>query len=150
MNINKKEIYSWVMYDWANSAFATTMMAAVLPVYFSSVAAEQLQPHVASSYWGYGNTIAMFLNALIAPVLGAISDYTANKKKFLLFFLLLGVCASGMLYFTTAGMWLSVIILYVLGRLGFAGSNLFYDSFLPHITNEKNVDYISSYGCPHN
>ena len=82
-NRSSKIIHSWCMYDWANSAFAATIMAAVLPSFYSSVAGANLEKTIASSYWGYTNTIAMLIIAFSAPILGAIADYLGRKKVFL-------------------------------------------------------------------
>jgi UMF1 family MFS transporter len=122
------------------------MMAAVLPVYYSSVAGSTLSANTASSYWGYTNTIAMFIIAFLAPILGAISDIKHKKIKFLKFFVFVGVISSALLFFVESGFWLYASLLYILGRTGFSGGNLFYDSFLPHIVENKHVDRISTYG----
>ena len=143
---NRREVVSWMFYDWANSAFATVMMAAVLPVYYSQVAASSLSPNIASSYWGYTNTIAMIVIAFLAPVLGAISDMKHSKLNFLKFFVFLGVISSALLFFVKSGHWFFASILYIIGRVGFSGGNLFYDSFLPHIAKEDKVDIISTLG----
>ena len=89
----QKSVWSWAMYDWANSAFATTIMASVLPAYYSRVAAGNLAPATASSYWGYTNTIAMLTVAMLSPVLGAIADYKQAKMKFLAVFACVGCVA---------------------------------------------------------
>ena len=143
---NRREVVSWMFYDWANSAFATVMMAAVLPVYYSQVAASSLSPNIASSYWGYTNTIAMVVIAFLAPVLGAISDMKHSKLNFLKFFVFLGVISSALLFFVKSGNWYLASILYIIGRIGFSGGNLFYDSFLPHIAKDDKVDIISTLG----
>ncbi len=135
-----------MFYDWANSAFATVMMAAILPVYYSDVAAESLSANTASSYWGYTNTIAMFIIAFLAPILGAISDIKHRKLIFLKSFVLLGVVSSSLLFFIESGHWLYASLLYIIGRIGFSGGNLFYDSFLPHIVENKHVDRVSTLG----
>ena len=80
---HRKIIISWCLYDWANSAFASTIMAAVLPVFYSSVAGANLSKTTASSYWGYTNTIAMLIVAFSAPILGALADHCGMKKRFL-------------------------------------------------------------------
>ncbi len=95
----RKIIISWCLYDWANSAFATTVMAAVLPVFYSSVAGANLSKTTASSYWGYTNTIAMLLVAFSAPLLGAMADHGGIKKKFLAAFALLGIISTTCLFF---------------------------------------------------
>lgn len=142
----KKIIVSWAFYDWANSAFATTIMAAVLPVYFSTVAAAELDPTIASSYWGYANTAAMILIAFMAPILGAIADHRNRKKSSLIVFLGIGVVSTGLLYFSQAGLWLATLILYVFGRIGYSGANLFYDSLLPGISKNDELDQVSTLG----
>ena len=79
----KKRIYSWALYDWANQAFATSVLAGILPIYYSQVAAADLDPNTATIYWSYTLTIALVLIALLAPVFGAISDYSNKKLKYL-------------------------------------------------------------------
>jgi UMF1 family MFS transporter len=143
---NRRETVSWMFYDWANSAFATVMMAAILPVYYSEVAASSLSANIASSYWGYTNTIAMLIIAFLAPVLGAISDIKHKKLSFLKFFIFLGVISSGLMFFIKGGHWFYASVLYIVGRIGFSGGNLFYDSFLPHIARDDQVDRVSTLG----
>ncbi len=148
----KRIINAWAMYDWANSAFATTIMAAVLPVFYSKVAAATIHPDperarvLASSAWGYTNTIAMLIIAFSAPILGALADHSGAKKKFLGTFAGLGILATAFLYFISTGDWLAASFLYILGRVGFAGGNIFYDSLLPHIAKPEDIDYVSAKG----
>ncbi len=145
----KKAIRGWVMYDWANSAFATTIMAAVLPVFYSSVAYNaqtELEKNIASSYWAYTTAIAMLIVALLVPVLGAISDHSKSKKKFLQFFLFMGIIATSLLVFVGTGDYILCSILFILGNIGFSGANVFYDSFLPLITKDDEIDQVSSKG----
>jgi UMF1 family MFS transporter len=142
----RKIIISWCLYDWANSAFATTVMAAVLPVYYSSVAAADLSRTQASSYWGYTNTAAMLIVALLAPVFGAMADHGGRKKVFLAAFAMLGIFSSAALYRVEAGEWRWASMFYVLGMIGFSVGNNFYDSLLPHISSIESIDRISTYG----
>ncbi len=142
----KKAVRSWKMYDWANSAFATTIMAAVLPEFYSSVAGSNLEGPTATIYWGYSNTVAMLIVALTAPVLGAIGDHSGAKKGFLAGFAALGILATGLLTGTGRGMWLYASVLYILGRVGFASANIFYDSLLPHVAGPKEIDRVSAGG----
>jgi MFS transporter, UMF1 family len=142
----RKRVLSWCLYDWANSAFAATIMAAVLPVFYSSVAGADLSKTTASSYWGYTNTIAMLIVAFCAPILGALADHSGTKKRFLAFFAGLGVVSTAMLVFVGRGDWFLASLLYILGMVGFSGGNNFYDSLLPHVAGEKDIDRISSYG----
>jgi UMF1 family MFS transporter len=142
----RKLILSWCLYDWANSAFATTIMAAVLPVFYSSIAGADLSKTMASSYWGYTNTIAMLIVAFTAPILGALADHSGTKKRFLALFAGMGAVSTAMLVFVGRGDWFLASLLYIIGMVGFSGGNNFYDSLLPHVAGEKDIDRISSYG----
>ncbi len=141
---HQRAIRSWVMYDWANSAFATTIMAAVLPVFFAEVAAKG-RPG-ASVFWGYTQSAAMLAVALIVPVLGAIADYSSSKVRFLRIFSLLGIFSTGLLYFVKTGDYILCALLYMIGVIGFSGGNVFYDSLLPDVAEPDEVDYVSSKG----
>ncbi len=142
----RKTIVSWCMYDWANSAFAATVMAAVLPVYYSSVAGATLPKTTASSYWGYTNTLAMLVVAFGAPFLGALADHSGTKKKFLAGFAALGAVSTACMTAVGQGDWPLASFLYILGMIGFSGGNNFYDSLLPHITRPGEIDRVSSWG----
>lgn len=142
----KRSIRSWVMYDWANSAFATTIIGAVLPVFYTDVAASGLEKTKATSYWGYTTAIAMLIIALLVPILGAISDHSKSKKKFLQFFAFMGIIATSLLIFVNTGDYLLCSILFILGNIGFSGGNVFYDSFLPLIADKNEIDHVSSKG----
>lgn len=143
---HKRAITAWTMYDWANSAFATTIMAAVLPVYYSSVAASTLPPNIATARWGYTTTIALLLTSVLAPILGAMADARGTKKRFLSIFALLGITATALLYFVQTGDWLLASGLFILGSVGFSGSLVFYDSLLPHVARPDEIDRVSSRG----
>ncbi len=134
------------MYDWANSAFAATIMAAVLPSFYSSIAGANLEKTIASSYWGYTNTIAMLIIAFSAPILGAIADHHGRKKIFLSWFACTGILATALMVFISKGDWLLASTLYIFGRIGFAGANIFYNSFLPHIVDKDRIDKVSALG----
>lgn len=142
----RKIILSWCLYDLANSAFATTVMAAVLPSFYSSVAGAGLSKTQASGYWGYTNTAAMLIVAAIAPVLGAVADHGGKKKVFLAGFAVLGIISSAALYSVGRGDWELASLLYILGMVGFSAGNNFYDSLLPHIARPDEINRISSYG----
>jgi len=142
----KKIINSWSMYDWANSAFATTIMAAVLPIYYSTIAESSLAPNQATAYWGYTNSIALLLVALLSPILGAVADFRGAKKRYLTYFALIGISATALMYFLTSGDWLFASVLFIVGNIGFAGANVFYDSLLPQIAQKGAVDQVSTRG----
>jgi len=142
----KKIINSWSMYDWANSAFATTIMAAVLPIYYSAIAEPSLTPTQTTAYWGYTNSIALLLVALLSPILGAVADFRGAKKRYLTYFALVGITATALMYFLTSGDWLFASVLFIVGNIGFAGANVFYDSLLPHIAQKGDIDQVSTRG----
>jgi len=143
----RKRIRAWTMYDWANSAFVTTVAAAVLPVYYSQVAASTLpSPAVATAYWSTGVSISLIIVAVIAPVLGTVSDVMRGKKKFLSIFAGLGIVTTGLLVLVKSGNWLLASLLFIFGRIGFAGANVFYDALLPHVARVEDQDKVSSRG----
>ena len=143
----KKMINAWCMYDWANSAFATTIMAAMFPPFYRALVTETgLAENTATAYWGYTTSIALLVIALIAPVLGAISDYTGGKKRYVAFFAGLGILSTAAFVFIGTDTWLLASILYIGGNLGFAGANVFYESLLPHIAQKDDIDQVSTKG----
>ncbi|WP_408009469.1 MFS transporter [Pseudalkalibacillus sp. A8] len=144
--MKKKEVYSWTMYDWANSAFATTIMAAVLPIFYYDVAAKNIDKTTATAYWGYSQSIAVLIVALLAPILGAIADHSNSKMRFLRFFAYMGILASILLGFVGEGDYILASILLIAGTIGFSGGNVFYDGFLPEIASRDEIDRVSARG----
>jgi len=141
--LKMRAIRAWTMYDWANSAFATTIMAAVLPNYFSLFIATDRS----LTLWGYTVAIGSLIAALISPVLGAIADFRGSKKVFLGFFATLGILATALMFLVdTPGDWRLACVLYILGTIGFAGSLVFYDALLPHVADPDEIDQVSSRG----
>src|SRR5690606_39966200 len=138
---------AWVLYDWANSAFATTIIAAVLPTYYSGVAGATLPSEAtATGYWSVTLAIGLFIVALLSPILGTISDVRRGKKAFLSLFVMIGVIGTGLLVFVGTGDWLLASILFIVGRVGFSASIVFYDALLPHIARSDDVDKLSTTG----
>ncbi len=142
----RRIVNAWCLYDWANSAFATTVMAALLPPYFSNVAAAGLPGAQATSYWGYGVSLSMVLVAVMGPILGAIADYAGGKKRFLGGFLVVALVFTGMLFFVGEGDWVAALVFYILASIGNGGANVFYDSLLPHVARPEEIDQVSARG----
>ncbi len=146
MKDSKLEILSWSLYDWANSAFATTVMAAFFPIFFSQYWAYGSDSTVTTFYLGLSNSLASVFVAAMAPVLGAIADRGGYRKKFLIFFAFLGSIMTGALWLVKMGQWPLAVVFYVLATIGFSGANTFYDSLLPSVASEKKVDFVSCLG----
>jgi UMF1 family MFS transporter len=143
----KRKVNAWCMYDWANSAFATTILAAVLPIYYSQVAGATLPSEaIATSYWSIGLSVSLFVVAILSPILGTISDVMRGKKRFLTVFAGLGIVGTGLLVLVDTGDWLLASLLFVLGRIGFTAANVFYDALLPHVATEEDQDKVSTRG----
>lgn len=143
----KRRIRAWTMYDWANSAFATTILAAVLPIYYSQVAGSTLpSPSVATAYWSTGLSVSLFIVAFLSPILGTISDVMRGKKKFLSLFFGIGIVATGLLVLVDTGDWILASLLFIFGRIGFTSANVFYDALLPHVAKEEDLDMVSTRG----
>lgn len=142
---DKKKIRAWCLYDFGNSAFATTILAAVLPVYFSNVIYTGTGT-AATAVWGIITAVSMAVMAVISPILGAISDSANTKKKFWTFFMAIGCFATGLLFIPNPGDTMLLSVIFVLANIGFTGSLVFYDAFLPHIVTAERMDKTSSAG----
>ncbi|MBW7474603.1 MFS transporter [Paenibacillus oenotherae] len=144
--MNHKAIRGWLMYDWANSAYVTTILAVVMPIYYVSVAGIHLSEETAAYYWGFTQSIATFSVAILSPIMGAIADYTSSKLKFLTFFAVLGALASAGMAFTGEGDWLLASILVIVGTIGFSTGNTFYDGLLVDLAPPEKRDALSMRG----
>jgi UMF1 family MFS transporter len=134
------------MYDWANSAFATTVMAGFFPILFKSFWSADVDINFSTFIFGLTNSLTGLFVAACAPVLGAIADKGSSRKKFLIFFAYLGVLMTSLLIFLAKGQWITACVLYGIGIIGFSAGNNFYDSLLPVVAGEKRIDYVSGLG----
>jgi len=154
--VEKKIIRAWCMYDWANSAFFTSIVSAIMPIYFVGLYRESLGSGVvffnfqfsATVVWALTGALGTFLIALSSPIFGVIADRSGIKKKLMAIFCISGCLATIMLFFSsyTSSPWLFSLAFYFLGAIGAAGANVFYNSLLPHIAPENLLDDVSSRG----
>ncbi|MDY7000753.1 MAG: MFS transporter [Thermodesulfobacteriota bacterium] len=149
---DKRRIFGWLMYDWANSAYVTTVAVAVLPAYFAAVVVPPDGFRIgesafsASCLWGYLVSATALLVFLLAPFLGAVADFSGQKKRFLGIACLVGSVSAGLLFFSGPGMVWLTMFLFALAHAAFVGGNVFYDAFLPHITTKDQYDRVSGRG----
>ncbi|NOX77226.1 MAG: MFS transporter [Gammaproteobacteria bacterium] len=142
----KRQIFAWALYDWANSAFATTVMAGFFPIFFKQYWSQGLSSTESTFQLGLGNSMASLLIVLGAPLLGAIADCGGLHKRFLLSFASLGVLATGGMALVGQGDWLLAVMLFVAASVGFMGANVFYDALLVSVADEADWNWVSSFG----
>lgn len=143
--MTKKE-RSWIAYDWANSAYSMAITSSILPIFYKSYAASGIDSATSTAYWGYSNTIATIIIAILSPILGTLADYRGNKKRFFTIFLLLGVFSTAALSLVGEGNYIFCLLIYILTTVGFNGGNLFYDAFMVDVTTEDRYHKVSTYG----
>jgi MFS transporter, UMF1 family len=137
---------SWILYDVANSAFVLVVITAIMPIFFKEIAARGVPPELSTAWWGYANSFSSFLLVLLAPLMGTFADYDGWKKKLFSGFLCIGLLATIGFYFTPDGGWVFCLALFVLARTGWAGTNVFYDSFITDVTEPDNMNRLSTSG----
>ncbi len=146
MRDDSRSIWSWALYDWANSAFATTVMAGFFPLFFKGYWANPDNPTQSTFALGLANAAASVIVAALAPFLGAVADRGSAKKRFLLLFTFLGCVMTGALWLVERGDWPLAVLFYVAANVGFSGGMTFYDSLLPGVAPAERIDYASSLG----
>jgi MFS transporter, UMF1 family len=144
VGLDRPELRAWAMYDWGNSAFQSTVVNAVFPVFFARYAGAGLESPTATFAWG--TTVAVVIVALLSPVLGAVADYHAAKKLLLAVFTGLGVASVLMMAGITEGAWQFALIVFILANIGERLAWVFYDSLLPHIASPHEADRVSTAG----
>ncbi|WP_245537344.1 MFS transporter [Thiocystis violascens] len=140
-----RPVLAWALYDWANSAFATTVMAGFFPVFYSAISGD-LSIQDAQFWFNVALFGASLLVAIAAPILGAIADRGGSRKRFLALFAMIGILMTAGLVWVHAGQWPLGLALFALGTVGFSGANVFYDSMLPDVSSARDFDLVSAFG----
>ncbi len=145
-SITNRTVLAWSLYDWGNSAFATTVMAGFFPIFFKQYWSAGVEVTESTFYLGLANSIAGLIIVLLAPILGAIADRASHRKRFLIFFAFLGICMTALLPLAAKGEWALAALFYVVATLGFSGSISFYDSLIVFVTEPSRFDKVSALG----
>lgn len=145
--MDQRAVKGWIMFDWAHSAFATTMMAAVLPIFYSAVAASTLpESHLATVYWGNTQTIAMIIVALISPILGAVADFSGSKVRLIRWFTIVGALASASFVLIGPGDYLLASFILIVALIGYSVATSVSNGLLSDLVPEEKRDMISAKG----
>ncbi len=146
-NLFQRETFSWAVYDWANSAFATTVIAGFFPIFFREFWSMEVDATITTFRLGVASSVSSLVIVVLAPILGAISDRAGIKKKLLMIFAFIGILSTFGLFLVGQGMWELAIILFVVASLGFAGGNVFYDALLLNVApSSDHIHQVSGFG----
>jgi UMF1 family MFS transporter len=137
---------AWAWYDWANSAYFTTVITAVFPAFYSTYASAGLEPAQATARFAAITTVSVAFIAIASPILGAIADFTGIKKRLLAVFMMIGVTAAAAMVFIQRGDWMLASLLFFIGNIGVSGTTVFYDSLLPTVAKPHETDRVSAAG----
>lgn len=155
---DKREIFGWAMYDWANSAFSTTVGTVFLGPYVASLARSAAEaagtntvsflgiPVAPDSFLPYCISFSVGMQVLFLPILGAIADYSHLRKQMMRLFATIGAVATILMFFLTGGLWWLGGVLFIIANLAFGAAIVFYNAYLPDIASEEERDGVSSYG----
>jgi len=146
LSLDRPAVRAWMLYDWANSAMYVVIVTAIFPIYFTAVAASGMPPGEATSRFSIATTIGLTIIAVLSPILGAIADHSAAKKRMLAAFLAFGAVAVAAMFFIEQGQWVLAAVLFILANIGVNGSFVFYDSLLPHVAAPDEMDRVSTAG----
>jgi UMF1 family MFS transporter len=146
LGLHRPELRAWAMYDWALSGMQTVIMTAVFPIFFVKVAAADLAGSAATQQLARANTIAMLLVAIVSPILGAVADYSASKKRFLGVMTAIGSLACAAMFAIDRGDLGLAMVLYIVALFGASACLVFYESLLPHIASADEMDRVSTAG----
>ncbi len=141
-----RQVWSWAFYDWANSVFATVVIAGFFPIVFKQYYASHMSAEESSFWLGSANSLSSLIIVMLAPFIGSIADCTGARKKMLIIFMLLGVAASLLLYPIVTQIWWGVLLFYTLASIGFMGANIFYDALIVNVGQQHQLDQISGLG----
>jgi len=144
--LKNKQVISWALYDWANSVFATVVIAGFFPIIFKQYWAQDLSSEQSTFWLGSANSLSSLIIVILSPLLGTVADIGGKRKRMLLVFMLIGVCATLLIYPVAAGNWWLVLIFYIVGILGFMGANIFYDALLVDVSRSYHIDKVSGLG----
>ena len=146
MTPERRQQWSWALYDWANSAFATTVMAGFFPIFFAKYWAADLAPGERTYWLGWAGSIASVVVMIAAPLLGGMADRRGLKKRFLLVCTVIGAAATAALYTVGQGEWQTALTLFTLASIGFFAGISFYDSLIVHVAKPEQLDRVSALG----